>query len=177
MDKPKLLLIKTGGTIDGCVPEYSEVEKISGIFGDTVNYSKYLTQSFKAAIEYKEFEVCRKDSREVTDEDRRIVAQVIEREYHTGTKLFLVTHGTYTMPDTGKFLQDNLPADVLEDVTVVLTGAMYPWNVIGSDAPMNIGASISQLISGYQKGVWLCMHGKMFDPRNVKKDVENLVFE
>lgn len=176
MDKPKLLLIKTGGTIDGCVPEYIEIEQIANLFNDSVNFQKHITQSFKAAVEYSEFEVCKKDSRDITNSDRTIMAQVIEREYQQGTKKFLITHGTFTMAETGKFLMENLPAEILENASIILTGAMYPWNVYGSDAPMNLGASISQLISG-NEGVWLCMHGKLFDPTKVAKDVEQRIFE
>lgn len=115
MDKPKLLLIKTGGTIDGCVPEYIEIEQIANLFNDSVNFSKHVVQSFKAAVEFSEFEVCKKDSRKITDTDRTIIAQVIEREFYEGTKLFLITHGTFTMSETGKFLIDKLPVDVKDN--------------------------------------------------------------
>lgn len=177
MDKPKLLHIQTGGTINGCVPEYIEIEQIAGLFSDSINFKKHITQSFKAAVEYSEFEVCKKDSRDIADGDRNIIVQVIQREFAQGTKLFLVTHGTFTMAETGEFLLKNLPEDVLKGASIILTGSMYPWNVYGSDAPMNLGASISQLISGHATGVWLCMHGKLFDPRKTSKDVEQRVFE
>ncbi len=81
------------------------------------------------------------------------------------------------MSETGEFLINNLPKDVLASSTIILTGAMYPWNVYGSDAPMNLGASISQLISEHVSGVWICMHGKLFDPRKVNKDAEKRIFE
>jgi L-asparaginase/Glu-tRNA(Gln) amidotransferase subunit D len=176
MDKPKLLLIKTGGTIGGCVPEYIEIEQIANLFDDSVNFNKHITQSFKAAIEFSEFEVCRKDSRSITDSDRNIIVQVIEREFNQGTNSFLVTHGTFTMSETGVFLIENLPKESLDNALIILTGSMYPWNVYGSDAPMNLGASISQLISRNVKGVWICMHGKLFDPRKVEKDTDRRIF-
>lgn len=177
MNKPKLLLLTTGGTIGGCVPEYVEIEQIANLFSDTINFEKHVTQSFKAAIKYEEFEVCKKDSREITDDDRSIIAQTIEREYQQGTKLFLVTHGTFTMSDSGKFLLNSLSDEILKDASIVLTGAMYPWNVYGSDAPMNLGASISQLLSGNAQGVTICMHGKLFDPLKVVKDPNRRLFE
>jgi L-asparaginase/Glu-tRNA(Gln) amidotransferase subunit D len=177
VDQPKLLLIKTGGTIDGCVPEYVEIEQIASIFSDSVDFKKHVTQSFKAPVQFSEFEVCKKDSRQITDSDRNIMVQVIEREFHQGTKKFLITHGTFTMGDTGKFLMEHLPTEIKDNSSVILTGAMYPWNVFGSDAPMNLGASVSQLISDNAKGVWICMHGKLFDPRKVTKDTDRLVFE
>ena len=103
--------------------------------------------------------------------------EVIEREFEQGVKKFLITHGTYTMPDTGKYLMNNLSKKTIEGSTIIITGSMYPWNVYGSDAPMNLGASVSQLISGYVNGVWICMHGKLFDPRHVSKNVDKLIFE
>lgn len=177
MEKPKLLHVRTGGTIDGCVPEYIEIEQIANLFNDSVNFKKHIMESFKAAIQFAEFEVCKKDSRDITASDRSIMAQVIEREYQQGTKKFLITHGTFTMGETGEYLMDNLSPEVVENSTIVLTGSMYPWNVYGSDAPMNLGASISQLISEHVKGVWLCMHGKLFDPRHVEKDEAKRIFE
>ena len=176
MERPKLLLIKTGGTIDGCVPEYLEIEQIASIFSDSVDFKKHVTQSFNAPVQFSEFEVCKKDSRQITDSDRNIIVQVIEREFNQGTKKFLVTHGTFTMADTGKFLLEHLSAEIKENSSIILTGAMYPWIIFGSDAPMNLGASISQLISENARGVWICMHGKLFDPKKAIKDVDKLVF-
>ncbi|MDQ5963687.1 MAG: hypothetical protein QG629_770 [Patescibacteria group bacterium] len=40
---------------------------------------------------------------------------------------------------------------------------------------MNLGASVSQLIESYVKGVWICMHGRMLDPLHTKKNVEERV--
>jgi L-asparaginase/Glu-tRNA(Gln) amidotransferase subunit D len=81
------------------------------------------------------------------------------------------------MPDTGEFLTEKLPKELLENCIIILTGAMYPWNVYGSDAPLNLGASISQLITKNYNGAWVCMHGQMFKPQGVTKNVEGLVFE
>ena len=81
------------------------------------------------------------------------------------------------MPDTGTFLLQELPPDLIKETTIILTGAMFPWNLIGSDAPMNLGASLACLINEPPKGVFICMHGKLFDPRSVKKNEEELIFE
>lgn len=92
--------LKTGGTINGCVPEYKEVEDIAKLFHDTVDFDKYLTKSFNIPCEYQEFEVCNKDSRDINEHDRQVIAEVIQREYAGGMRRFLVSHGTYTMPET-----------------------------------------------------------------------------
>ena len=173
----KILHLTTGGTIGGSVPEYAEIEQAADLFNDTVNFEKHITRSFKAQVTYKEFEVCKKDSREINERDRNILVEAIEREYEQGTDRFLVTHGTYTMPDTGEFLVKSLPEELLSNSLIILTGAMYPWNVYGSDAPLNLGASISQLITKNYTGVWICMHGQMFKPHDVTKNVGELLFE
>ena len=177
MVKPNLLLIKTGGTIGGCVPEYIEIEQIANLFQDTIDFKKHITQSFKAAVEFSEVEVCKKDSRDINDNDRTIIVKQINKAFLEDTKMFLITHGTFTMAQTGAFLIENLAKDVRDNSLIVLTGSMYPWNVFGSDAPLNLGASISQLVSSNSTGVWLCMHGRMLDPLTTKKDIEKLIFD
>jgi len=60
--------------------------------------------------------------------------------------------------------------------TVVLVGAMVPFNQNESDALFNLGyaiASARQLPSG----VYIAMNGKAFPWNDVKKNREKLVFE
>ena len=177
MNKPTILHLQTGGTITGNVPEYKEIEHLSHIFLDYIDIWKYIIHSFQAPCEYKFIKVCDKDSREVLDIDRQRLVDEITKAYNSGIKSFLVTHGTYTMPDTGKYIHENLPKEILNDISVVITGAMYPWSILWTDAPMNIWASISSLLN-IEKPLWvtICMHGKNWDIFKVEKDVENLVF-
>lgn len=169
--------IKTGGTIGGCVPEYIEIEKIANIFLDSIDFKKHITQTFKIPNEYAEIEVCWKDSRDINSGDRDEMLSAIQRQYKEGVRKFLVTHGTYTMPDTAKYLMENLSQETLESSLVILTGSMYPWPVYGSDAPLNLGASLSNLIQQEVSGVFICMHGRRFDPNGITKDSENLIFK
>ena len=175
--KEKVFHIKTGGTIGGCVPEYPEITQLVSIFRDPVDFAKYVNFSFKLKSDYEEQEVCYKDSRDITDEDRTNIVELIEKQYGLGIRKFLISHGTYTMPETGMFVSKELPSEVVGDSTIILTGSMFPWNIIGSDAPMNLGASLACLLNGDQKGVHICMHGKLFRPEAVKKNKEELIFE
>lgn len=175
--KEKIHHIKTGGTIEGVVPEYKEIQEMSGIFGDTVNFGKYLEKSLKMLAEYSETGVCYKDSREINQEDRAAVAAAIEQKYKDGISKFLITHGTYTMPEMGTYLEEHLKDVTKQNVQVIITGSFYPWSLIGSDAPINIGVAIGILLNTHEPQIKLCMHGKLFDPRKVKKDVDNLIFE
>lgn len=174
----KILHIITGGTILGEVPEYEEVNYLSKIFNNTIDIEKYATKSMKIPAEFSTKEVCRKDSRDITDIDRSLMLEMIKQGYDSGVKAFIITHGTYTMPDTGVFLINNLQQELLDDINVIITGAMFPTNFIGSDALLNVGATLAGLLNQKKPfGVKVCMHGIYWDPRKISKDAENLIFE
>ena len=176
MNKPVIFHIRTGGTIGGCVPEYQEIEKLTGVFTDFVNFKKYIKDSYKVFADYRELELCHKDSRDIDSADREQIMQVIKRQYTGGVNKFMITHGTYTMPDTAQYLAEHLGDNLLNECRIVLTGSMFPWTILGSDAPMNLGSALSSLINSNESGIFLNMHGKDFLPKNVKKDIDNLVF-
>jgi L-asparaginase/Glu-tRNA(Gln) amidotransferase subunit D len=177
MEKIKILHLQTWGTITGNVPEYQEIEKLAHIFMDYVDIWKYIVYSLQAPCDYSTKKICDKDSREILDVDRQRMVAEIEKAYWEWIRHFLITHGTYTMPDTGKYLDENLPIGIKNSISVIITWAMYPWSILWSDAPMNLGASVWGLLNA-EKPLWItiCMHGKNWDIYKVEKDVENLVF-
>ena len=175
--KSTILHLQTGGTITWNVPEYKELEDIAHIFLDYVDIGKYVTYSMKAYCEYKFKKICDKDSRDITNVDRQRLVDEITKWYREGINLFMITHWTYTMPDTGVYLEENLQEEILENISVVITWAMYPWWVLWTDAPMNVWASISSLINA-DKPLWvkISMHGKHWSPDKVEKDSTKLLF-
>lgn len=174
----KILHLSTGGTISGCESDYPQIETLSHFFADAIDIGMYFTKSMKIRADYSMKEICNKDSRAIADDDRKMMAQEIEKAHEDGVRHFLITHGTFTMPDTGVFLLENLPEDVLADISIVITGSMYPMSLVGGDGLLNLGASISSLINVDKPlGVVINMHGKNWDPRKIKKDADNLVFE
>jgi L-asparaginase len=85
-------------------------------------------------------------------------------------KRFIITHGTYTMPDTARYLKANLKR---KDATVILTGAMIPmYNMTNSDGPFNLGFSIASF-DHLKKGIYVCMNGRIFEPEEVLKTLYN----
>ncbi|MBN2086771.1 asparaginase [Candidatus Peregrinibacteria bacterium] len=173
----KILHLSTGGTITGCAPEYPQIADLAAFFSDAIHIEKYLCDSLKMTAEYSSVEICNKDSRDINEQDLKNLQNEIEKAYST-TKHFLITHGTYTMPETAIYLMDNLPENILNDVSIILTGAMYPMNLIGSDGLMNLGASVSSLINSDKPlGIKINMHGKNWEPRTIEKDTENLIFK
>lgn len=112
--------------------------------------------------------VCKKDSLELTDDDRKAILDAINAR--PGRRI-LVTHGTDTMPVTAAFLQGRTPGK-----TVVLTGAMQPASMRTTDAHFNIGfaAAATQLLP---EGVYIAMNGRVFEAGRVRKNRDAGKFE
>lgn len=109
----------------------------------------------------------RKDSLELTDNDRSLIQQAVEQ--CTASRI-LITHGTDTMPDTASVLAR------VSSKTIVLTGAMQPARMRRSDAVFNIGfawAAASLLPSG----VYIAMNGEVFEAGAVRKNLKAQRFE
>jgi len=118
-------------------------------------------------FEYEIEPLLRKDSLEISDEDRELIVQRVRGEE---CRHILITHGTDTMAKTGRRLT-GIPGK-----TIVLTGAMQPAAFKDSDAPFNIGFALAALQT-LPEGVFLAMNGQIFDPRQVAKNMEEDRFE
>ena len=109
-----------------------------------------------------------KDSLHMTDEDRQLI---LERCQDCLEDRILVTHGTGTIVETGQHLGRNLKSK-----TVVLTGAMIPYSVKGSDAEFNFAFAYSAVLY-LPVGVYISMNGRVFCWNNVRKNVNLGEFE
>ena len=92
----KIHFIITGGTIDS----YYDGSKDTAV----VNKESIIPSFIESLKLYKDSEfttVCMKDSRELKREDLENVLKVVEE---TANDKIIITHGTYTMPDTARFL-------------------------------------------------------------------------
>lgn len=150
--------IITGGTIDSY---YNGVK-------DTVEPAKnsIIPDYIKSLKLYEKTifsQICMKDSRALTKEDMKDVVRCAEKSL---SKKIIITHGTYSMPDTAKYLKNNLKR---KDQAIIFTGSMVP--LLGfspSDAPFNLGYAISE-IQRLQTGIFVAMNGKIFSPEEVVK--------
>ena len=107
--------------------------------------------------------VCMKDSRDLKREDLENVLKTIEESKHNK---IIVTHGTYTMPDTARFLKANLKRD---DQTIILTASAIPIQGFSpSDGPFNLGYAVAKL-EELELGVYVAINGKVFSPEEVMK--------
>src|SRR3546814_3518302 len=75
----------------------------------------------------------RKDSLHITAEDRELLRATIAAQ---PARQVLVPHGTDTMVETAKVLA------TITGKTIVLTGALNPARLRGSDAEFNIGCAV-----------------------------------
>lgn len=75
-----------------------------------------------------------KDSRQLGENDRKEILKAIEE---SPSNKIIITHGTYTMPDTARYLKANLKRN---DQTIILTGSMIPIKGFSpSDGTFNLG--------------------------------------
>ncbi len=154
-------ILTTGGTIDKI---YFDA-KSSFQVGDSPIAG--LLKEANLTIEVKVSEVLRKDSLEMTDEDRTLIRQAVEV---SDSQQLVITHGTDTMVQTGCALQ-GIPAK-----TIVLTGAMQPARFRATDALFNVAAALTA-VQTLPPGVYIAMNGHIFDPKATRKNVEENRFE
>lgn len=157
----RLKIYTTGGTIDKVYFDKKSDYQV----GDPQTGG--VLERANVVIEYEVESILRKDSLDLTEQDRKLIRQTVESspEDH-----IVITHGTDTMIETAKTLQD------VEGKTIVLTGSMYPARFRDSDAVLNIGCAITaaQIL---KPGVYIAMNGRIFDPLSAHKNVELNRFE
>lgn len=157
----KLKFITTGGTIDKIYFDAKSEYEVG---------SPQIVEILKEAHATFEFEVesiLRKDSLDLTDEDRGLIQRKIEGE---ACERIVVTHGTDTMIQTAKALQG------VAGKTIVLTGSMQPARFKSTDAAFNVGVAIGA-VQGLPPGVYIAMNGQIFDPAKARKNVADSRFE
>ena len=109
----------------------------------------------------------RKDSLELTDEDRAVIVENVRQE---SCPRILITHGTDTMIETARALQG------IEGKTIVLVGSLSPARFKRSDAEFNIGFALAA-VQTLPPGVYIAMNGRIFTPDRVRKNREANRFE
>ncbi len=158
-----MLIITTGGTIEGL--DYDNPGQAPLALPMPL---ETLLERIANLPELSIKRVFCKDSRFITDRDRAILALEIE---NTDKKKILITHGTFSMVETARYL-----GVCNFDKAVVLTGALVPGTNLHTDAVDNLSFAIQQL-RDLEKGVYIAIHGEIFTWNNVKKNTENNRFE
>jgi L-asparaginase len=157
----KLRIITTGGTIDKAYFDASSSYQV-----DAPQIVQVLNEA-NVTLEYVVEQALRKDSLDMTAEDRADVRRRVQASEETH---IVITHGTDTMTDTAECLAD-IPGKV-----IVLTGAMAPAKFRASDAVFNIGCAIAA-VQLAPPGVYITMNGQIFPAASVRKNREKGRFE
>lgn len=108
------------------------------------------------------------DSLEMRDAHRSSVLAACER---APEKHLVVIHGTDTMALTATVI-----GNAALDKTIVLTGAMIPYSVQGSDALFNLGFALAAAQT-LPVGTFVAMNGQVFGWQDVQKNKQGGVFE
>jgi L-asparaginase len=158
MKKETIPFILMGGTIDS----YYESARDTAVPSKKSNVPAYI-KGLKLYDKTIFSEICMKDSRSLDQNDLREMLETIEKSKN---KRIIITHGTYTMPDSARYLKAHLKR---KDQTIVFTGSMIP--LIGfspSDAAFNLGYALAK-VEKLEPGIYLCMNGTVFSPEEVAK--------
>ncbi|MDB5761939.1 MAG: L-asparaginase [Herminiimonas sp.] len=107
------------------------------------------------------------DSLDMQDADR---LRILTSCKSAAEECIVITHGTDTMPETAWVLGQAGLAK-----TIVLTGAMIPYEIVNSDALFNFGFAFG-VVQTLAHGVYVVMNGQIFAWDNVLKNRELGVF-
>ncbi len=157
----KIVFITTGGTIDKI---YFDAK--SGYEVGDPQVIDILSES-NVIFEYDVHNLFRKDSLDLTDDDRLAIREAVDTE---DCDRIIVTHGTDTMVETARALLG------CAGKTIVLTGSLAPARFKISDAELNLGMAIAA-VQTLPNGVYITMNGTVFEASNVRKNREANRFE
>jgi len=157
----KIKFFTVGGTIDKVYFDRKNNYQV----GDSRLHE--ILKEVNVVFEYECESILRKDSLDITDEERQIILGRVAEEKH---RHIVITHGTDTMVQTAEILRS------VPDKVIVLTGSMEPARFRSSDAEFNIGCAIAA-VQLLPPGVYIVMNGRIFDSGRVRKNVELGQFE
>jgi len=149
-----IVVLTTGGTIDKTYFDSLSQYQV----GESV--VQRLLQIGRVAHPFSIAEIFRKDSLELTDEDREVVRT---RVTEIPTSRIVITHGTDTMTQTARVLAS------VRGKTIVFTGSLSPARFSESDATFNLGMAFAT-VQVAPPGVYIAMSGQVFRADRVRKD-------
>ncbi len=150
----KILVLTTGGTID---KQYFDSLSEYQVGASQI---AHLLEIGRVTAPFEIVELMRKDSLELTDEDRAIIVSHVEA---AKTDRIVITHGTDTMTVTAQALAH------IGGKTIVLVGALAPARFAESDATFNLGMAFATAQVA-APGIYITMNGSVFRAGEVMKD-------
>ena len=155
-------ILATGGTFD---KEYDEINGKLFFKDSHINEILELGRC-KADVELRTLMMI--DSLDMTDNERSLIAYNCE---NSDEDQIVITHGTDTMAETARYLKKR---EI--EKTIVLTGALIPYQFGSSDGLFNLGNALG-FVQVLPKGVYVVMNGMCFDADEVRKNKKTGIFE
>lgn len=149
-----LLVLTTGGTIDKV---YFDAASEYEIGEPTV---PHVFRESGVTMPWRLDPLMRKDSLEMTNEDRAAVRQAC---IAAPESRILITHGTDTMCETAACLAG------IDGKTIVLTGALAPARFRVTDAIFNLGLALGA-VQSLPAGIYIAINGTVFPAGTVRKN-------
>ena len=160
MDRIRILV--TGGTFD---KEYNELT--GELFFKATHVDDMLKLGrCRLTVEIETLMMI--DSLQMTDADR---SRILDRCVAAAESRIVITHGTDTVAETAAVLGRKLSGK-----TIVLTGAMVPYQFGSSDGMFNLGTALA-FVQTLPPGVYVAMNGQYFSWDSVRKNRKLGVFE
>ena len=153
--------VTTGGTIDKIY-----FDAMSQFEVGESQVTHILTEGL-VSFDYDIVSMFRKDSLELTNDDRQKLREYIEND---DAYRYVISHGTDTMVDTATVLA------AIPDKTIVLTGALSPARFKTTDAVFNVGMAVAA-VQTVEPGVYLAISGQVFEAGKVRKNRDANRFE
>jgi L-asparaginase len=157
-----LRLIATGGTFD------KHYDALTGQLGFAESHLPAVIARTRMTVPVALEVLPLLDSLDMQDEDR---ARVLASCQAASEQAIVIIHGTDTMRETAAVLG----AAGLQQ-TIVLTGAMIPYEIANSDALFNLGVACG-VAQTLPHGVYVAMNGQVFAWDNVTKNRAAGVFQ
>jgi L-asparaginase len=156
-----LEILTTGGTIDKVYFDKKSNYEVGDPFVEELLHKMNVNISFKVKS------LMKIDSLDMTDIHREEILNYVK---NSNANNFLITHGTDSIVETAIYLKK------ISDKTIVLTGSLKPAIFIDNDAIFNVGSALTsaQIL---KNGVYIVINGQVFNPDNVRKNLEKNIFE
>jgi len=153
----KITVINTGGTFN---KRYNPIKGALEVPSDNLALDKILKACHN--IEFEILNVVSKDSLEMDEQDRELIAKSIQE---TKNNKIIIIHGTDTVDVTAAFLKERV-----KDKIIVFTGAMVPMSIETVEATLNFSMAVGFLNANVQNGIYLSMHGAVSEASKLVKN-------
>ena len=152
-----ITIINTGGTFN---KRYNPIKGALEVPTDSVALNQIIKDCHN--INFDVQNVVSKDSLEMDDNDRAIIANAVK---NSKNEHVIIIHGTDTVDLTSSFLHK-----YGIEKKVVFTAAMIPMSISISEATMNFSLALGFLSAPINNGIYLAMHGVVVDHSRLVKN-------